>query len=148
MTPQAVKQKAHEMLKDAHERRHLMRKYTREAISSRHGITMGAVTSMRKGREPKAKLTDKQKTRIRMDFMRHDDLEKGYMSLDQIALELDISRTLVRNWSKGFGFTETSKKKPKAKPPKVEHERPETAADRFLTMKLTRNPCELVQGYY
>lgn len=148
MTPQATKQKAYELLKDAHERRQFMRKYTRQAICARHGISDSVAQTMRKGLEPRVKLTPQQKTRIRMDFMRHDDLEKGYMSLDQIALELDISRTLVRNWSKEFGFTETSKKKPKAKAEKVEQERPETAVDRFLTMRLTSAPAASVQGYY
>lgn len=138
-----TKQKAKPALELAYGARHIMSKYTTRAIARRHGQTTDMVSQMRKGRDPDH-IPTKIKTKIRMDFMRYDDAAKDYRTLDQIALDLGVSRTKVRHWAKEFGLSRDMKK-PERQPVKrrpVELLWPGTPMGRFAVMKLSSNPAQ------
>ena len=120
-----------------------------KAIAARHHQTVGMISDMRNGYEP-VKMPDKIRRRIRMDFMRHDDAAKRYMSLDAIAGHLDVGRSTVRKWAREFGFSnegQEQKRPPRPTKP-VTLRWPGTPVGRFMVMSLTANPAESVPGYY
>src|SRR5690606_27442779 len=110
-----AKAKAEKMLRRAYDCRHKLKDYTSEAISERHGVSTHTVGNMRNGRDPKYVPNDVKRA-IRLDFMRYQELAEGYFSLDQIALEVGVSRSLVRKWAKELGLTMAMPHKAQVKP--------------------------------
>src|SRR5690554_1994559 len=145
MTP---KQKAKPLLIASYKARAIMANYTNRAIAERHHQTAGMVSDMRNGYEP-PKMPEKTRRRIRMDFMRHDDAARDYMSLDAIADHLNVARSTVRKWAREFGLAnegQEQKRPPRPAKP-VELRWPGTPMGKFVVMKLSRSPSE-VRTYY
>src|SRR5690554_2929596 len=98
-----AKAKGRRLLEQSYKARTIMAKYTNKAIAERHHQTAGMVSDMRNGYEP-PKMPEKIRRRIRMDFMRHDDAARDYMSLDAIADHLNVARSTVRKWPGSSGW--------------------------------------------
>ena len=143
-----TKAKGRRLLEQSYEARAIMANYTNKAIAERHRQTAGMVSDMRNGYEP-PKMPEKIRRRIRMDFMRHDDAAKRYMSLDAIADHLEVGRSTVRKWAREFGLaSEGQEQKRPPRPAKpVALRWPGTPMGKFAVMKLSRQPSE-VRTYY
>jgi len=143
-----TKAKGRRLLEQSYKARAIMAKYTNKAIAERHHQTAGMVSDMRNGYEP-IKMPASVKRSIRMDFMRHDDAARDYMSLDAIADHLNVARSTVRKWAREFGLAnegQEQKRPPRpAKPATLRW--PGTPMGKFAVMKLSRSPSE-VRTYY
>src|SRR5690554_2467732 len=143
-----TKAKGRRLLEQSYEARAIMAKYTNKAIAERHHQTAGMISDIRNGYKP-PKMPAKVKRSIRMDFMRHDDAARDYMSLDAIADHLNVARSTVRKWAREFGLAnegQEQKRPPRpAKPATLRW--PGTPVGRFALMKLSRNPSG-VRTYY
>jgi len=143
-----TKAKGRRLLEQSYEARAIMAKYTNKAIAERHHQTAGMVSDMRNGYEP-VKMPALTCRRIRMDFMRHDDAARDYMSLDAIADHLEVGRSTVRKWAREFGLAnegQEQKRPPRPAKP-VALRWPGTPIGRFAVMKLSRDPSD-VRTYY
>ena len=143
-----TKAKGRKLLQASYKARAIMAKYTNKAIAERHHQTAGMVSDMRNGYEP-IKMPASVKRSIRMDFMRHDDAARDYMSLDAIADHLNVARSTVRKWAREFGLAnegQEQKRPPRPAKP-VELRWPGTPMGKFVVMKLSRSPSE-VRTYY
>ena len=145
---EATRARAGKLLEKAYKAREVMALHTNKAIAERYNQSVGMISDMRNGHEP-VKMPALIRRKIRTDLMRHDEAAKDYLSLDEIALHLEVSRSLVRKWTKEFGLAEIREEKasrPKTAKP-VAFRWPGTPIGRFAVMRLSRNPSE-VRTYY
>lgn len=143
-----TKAKGRRLLEQSYKARAIMAKHTNKAIAERYHQTVGMISDMRNGYDP-AKMPASIKRKIRMDFMRHDDAARDYMSLDAIADHLEVGRSTVCKWARELGLAnegQEQKRPPRPAKP-VELRWPGTPIGRFMAMRLSRNPAE-VRTYY
>jgi hypothetical protein len=89
-------------------------------------------------------MTDEQRDGIRVDIIRRNELYADYRSLDDIALQVGLARTTVRNWAKEFGIAEDKRRDVQVK---IKPSEPAlTPVVNFLTMPTVVS--QPAQGWY
>lgn len=141
------KQKAAKLLEDSYGRRQMMPEFSSEALSRKYGIGVSSVRRFAAGETPKTGLSSQKVRRLRIDIARRQELISGYKSLDQIAEDVGVSRTLVRKWARDFGLAETGKRKKPAPAKPVKLDWVGTPMGRFAVMRLSRSPASRVCYY-
>ena len=141
---EAKKAKALELARDSLDRWRRMPRYSVKGVAKHYKISHQKAAAIKRGEDP-AGIGPKIIRAARLDFLRYEDLASGYKPAHEIAKIVGVSRTTVNKWTAEAGISEryATGRKPRAAPPVREA----TPVDRFLSMRLSRDPVA-VSGYY